>query len=326
MPYGEVVSRTFSVWWRHRYLWILGMLGGGSAGGSCGGNFGNGGNFNNGGPNNGQPPDIGAAGANVAAWLSDHPALLVTLGIIWLVIVIVLFLLSCLTTGALIEATAWHDGDQPYGFRQAWSAGRRAFGRVLRVKLIQLVLFLVPIALVAVLVIAAAAQAARGGSPGPFVASAMVLGLPLIAWFIVGGVVFELALRSAVLDRAPAGTSLGNGFRLLGRRFWRLALLWLILVALGIGIGIVIAIVFVIAAIPLVAIVFGAYQAAQTAGAVIAGVIAGLIALAILWLFGGAASALNSVYWTLAYRRLDYEAPQPAYPQQPYSAPPAPPA
>src|SRR5207249_8484327 len=110
------------------------------------------------------------------------------------------------------------------------------------------------------------------------------------------------ARRPRALRRPP------RGFRLIGRRFGRVALVWLILVGVSIGLGIGLAVAYLIVLIPLGLLVFAAYAAGHTVGLIAGLALAGLVFLVVAFVLAGAVGAFTSTYWTLAYRRLELEA------------------
>src|SRR6266550_8455485 len=127
MRYGEVVERSLLVFWRHRYLWLLGALGGGE---SVGGGFGN---FGVAGQGPGGTSDTGTGSlpdqlsTQFGQWfLADLPLLGALLGLLALFLV-AYFFLSCVSVGATVRAAAEHDAERPFGLGLAWRAGRQTF-------------------------------------------------------------------------------------------------------------------------------------------------------------------------------------------------------
>jgi hypothetical protein len=238
------------------------------------------------------------------------------------VIGIVLFLLSCIATGALIRAAAEHDAERPFGLGPAWRAGVAAFWRILGLRLIGVVGALVIAAVLGALFVLGLVSATNGSRAG--VASAIILGvvllLALIPVFLVWGLVYQLALRSIVLELQGPVAAIQRAFSLLFRRLGRVALAWLIYFGVGLAAGVVTGIIVLGVALPFAALVAVAIAAQSTA--LLVGVIAigALVVLAAALVAGGAVGAYMSTYWTLAYRRLDLD----PLPEPPSSVAPVP--
>src|SRR5436189_777102 len=121
MRYGELLTRSFFITWRHRYLWFLALFAGEAGGGSggSGGNFGNAGaGFGNSGRTGGYgpaPPNPAEIQAAVSSWFSENLGLVVAIAVIVFVLALALFLFSCVAQPALVRASAEHDADRPYG-------------------------------------------------------------------------------------------------------------------------------------------------------------------------------------------------------------------
>src|SRR5207247_8174790 len=100
MDYGQVLTRSFSIVWRHRYLWLLAILGGADVGSGFGG-------FSpQGSTGSGRPPGAGSSAAaaggspdQLGRFLADNLGLLVWAVVIALLLAVAWFLLSCITTG-----------------------------------------------------------------------------------------------------------------------------------------------------------------------------------------------------------------------------------
>jgi hypothetical protein len=323
MQYGEIISRSFTIAWRHRYLWLLAILGGADvgSGGFSGGNPASLGNLDN---RSAGAPDLGQL-------LQDNIGPIVVIGVLVLLFLLVIFILSCVTTGALVRASAEHDAERPFGLGAAWRAGMGTFWSILLLRLVGLLWLVVVVAVIGTLVLLGFATYSSGsaGALAGVISLGILAGIALIVVSIPVGLVFILATRAIVLEQRGAAAGLVRGFQLLRARLGRTLLAWLVQVAVGAGAAIILAIVFVlalvIAAVPIVA----AYLAAGTGAAVLVGIPVGLVVLAIFLLVTAMNGAYFSTYWTLAFRRMELETPPaPAYPPTaypPYQPPPYPP-
>ena len=110
MEYGTLIRQAWTITWRYRFLWLLGVLAGGAVGvPSLGGSGGGGGA-----PARGRgnvdvaqlEPRIAAAGQQVAVWAEQHIGLLVGLAALAVVLALTLLVLSLIAQGAMARATA----------------------------------------------------------------------------------------------------------------------------------------------------------------------------------------------------------------------------
>lgn len=307
MNYGDILRRALSISWRHPYLWLLALLAGEGGAISLSQNGGGrGGRYQPGAA--GTPayhPDAG----QVTAWLSSHAALLWTAGAVLAGILIVLFVISAVAQGALVRAVAEHDAERPYGFGAAWRAGVATFWPLLRLKL--LVLAIAAASLLVLFSLGLFSFAGfRSGDIGLGIAGAVAGGVVLLLAIPVGiviGVLVVLAARAVVLDGRDVRSGLRWAWDIIRRRTGRVALIWVLAVVAGIVGGIGVAIGEVIVAVPLAAVVVGAYLTGGSVAAIAVGVVLGLVWVAAALVLLGAVAAYLSSLWTLAYRRFDEE-------------------
>jgi hypothetical protein len=320
MRYGELLTRSFRISWRHRYLWLLALFagegggGGGNFGGNPGGASGATSGGNRGGTSGAAPPTPAEVQAAVASWIADHLGLIVLVGVVVLVIILVLVGISCVAQPALVRASAEHDAERPYSLGPAFRFGLTAFWRILGLKLLALIFALVVLAIFGGLVLWGVTSAAAGnhGGVGAAITIGILLALLLIPITIVLSVVYIFAVRAITLDGRGPISGISHGVRLIFRRLGRVALVWLIMLGISLGIGIGLFIVFLVLLIPLGLLVFAAYVAGHGVGLVVAGTVAVIVLIVVSLVVAGAVGAFTSTYWTLAYRRLDLEPLQPA--------------
>lgn len=317
MPYGEVISRSFSIFWRHRYLWLLGALGGGEAVGGGAGSFSNVGNVFNGSSGSGGATGGGGSpagadvGSQLSGWFTDNLPLLIVLACLFLLFLIAYFFVSCIAAGATVRAAAEHDAERPFDLRLAWQAGRASFLSILGLRLMGLLAVLIALALLALLGLLGFVSAAAGQNAG--IAVAVVLGILLTLALIPVAIGLTLALtlatRSIVLEQLRPFAALGRGTRLLFQRLGRVLLLWLIQVVLALALGIVAAIASFVLLIPMAAILGIGYVVDGLEGALTTGAVLLLVYLIATIALNGAAGSYVSTYWTLAFRRLELQSP-----------------
>lgn len=320
MRYGEVVTRSLHIFWHHRYLWLLGALGGGE---SVGGGSGGGGNYGSSFYTPGRAGGGSASGAgadfarSLQDWFSGHAGLLIVAGALLLVFGIAYFLVSCVASGALVRAAAEHDAERPFDFHLAWRAGTRTFARVLGLRLL-LVLWTLVVLVIAGALVGAGVYAGFNNLGGLLAAVVAVGAVFVLAFIVVGivlGLVYTLALRAIVLEERRTWESVRRGWQLFQARLGRVLLVWLIQIGVALVLGFAIGIGLFLLALPLLAIGFAAYSAGGVGGVLTAAVPLVVVFVLLSVAVGGAAGSYITTYWTLAYRRLDLDpvpAPAPA--------------
>jgi hypothetical protein len=319
MRYDEIVGRAWTILWRHRYLWLLGLLGGGEASFGFPGLPGFG-------PSGGQPPTLrlGAVPAQLATWPSDHLALLVVLGVLLLAYALAYFLVSCAATPALVRAAAEHDAGRPFGLRIAWRVGVGTFPRLLGLRLLVLLAWLVALAILAALlgvtaVLAVSHQTLAAIAAGLFLAGLVLL---LIPGGVALGLVVTLAVRAIVLEQLGVLAAIARGSQLLYRRLGRVLLLWFLQLALALVIGLALAAATLALGGLLVAIGIGGFAGFGVSGGLTTAVVLLFVLIVLTVPLAGAANTYLNVYWTLAFRRLELPS-APPYPIVPGYPPPA---
>lgn len=325
MQYWEVVTRSFRISWKFKYLWLIALFSG-EGGGGFNTNFSNG--FNQPSTSRGSSPFPSASELQqqVTAWITDHIGLLVVLAVVWLVLIVVFFFLGAICEGATIRASAEHDAERQFGLAWAWRSGLATMWTVVRFRLILLALYLPLILVVVGLGVSIALAIANQG--GAAIGSAFLFGLLALIGIPYTIYVFfldRLGLRALVLEQLNARGSFARAHRLLFKRIGRTLLVWLLSIAVSFALGIALACAGAIVAVPFLLI--GAALFAGNSGAAVPVIIlAVFVLLPISVVVAGFLAAQSSTYWTLAFRRLDLDPqPYPAYQFQP-APPPASPA
>jgi hypothetical protein len=324
MQYGQLITRSFAIMWRHRYLWLLAILGGADTG--FGFRFPSAGNFNV--PSAGGGTGGTGGSAQLPQFLQDHLGVIVTVAAIVLVLALAWFLLSCITTGALVRASAEHDAERPFRFGLAWRTGLGTFWSILGLRLLGLALGLAVLVLLGLLTLFGflAYQGGQSVALAVVVLVGVLLLLALIPAAILAGIAFILAIRAVVLEQRGAIAALGRALGLIRARLGRVLLVWLIQVGLALGAGIVVAIPVAIVGLALAGLVVGLALGVSGTAAAVVGVPLGLFLTAALILLGGLSGSYFSTYWTLAFRRLELDVPRVAAPWPSPAYPPQPPA
>jgi hypothetical protein len=126
----------------------------------------------------------------------------------------------------------------------------------------------------------------------------------LIVIFIPLAIVRQFARRELVVRGVGVIASVGSGYRLFRRSLGTSLLVWLIQLGLMLGAGIALILGLLIVGFVLFLPTIVLAVAGYTTGAIVAGVVAGLILLPLLVVALGILGTFNHSYWTLAYLRL----------------------
>lgn len=311
MDYQSIFKRSFNIIWRHKFLWLLGFLIGGSPFQFLNLTF-NGNDwqkFQNEWQNT-LPSDttslvmantkslnqvlnesIGPVYSNAAFWIA------LTL---FVALIILCLYLSVTARGAIIRAVADIAGEKGLSLKHYWQKGHKYFWRLLSLSLLGfaifitlLFVFITPVVLLAIF---------------SFKIPAVILGLILFLVFLTSliyfSMIFPLAERMIVLERKKAFPALCSACTYFNRRWREWLAFFLVLFALNIVIGI--ALMFAISGVVLIAIIVGIilyfiFHLLAWAFAVIAGIALVFVILAFL----GAVRAFISSNLTLAYLDLN---------------------
>jgi hypothetical protein len=315
MPYWEMVTRSFKISWRHKYLWLLAFFSG-ETGSSFNFSQGNTRTFNS---KNGQAPDFAAIAQPYVDWWNSHIGLIVALALLLVVLWVAFFILAAVSEGAVVRASAEHDAERPFGLGIAWRCGRATMGSIIRVRLLVFVLAL-PVAILLGAAVFGLVFTLLGKNYGAASGFGLLAGLVFLAsipYLIYLFFLDRLGTRAVVLEQVSAArAALGRAHGLVRKRLGRLLLVGLVGIATGIVVGICLAIALAIVILPLIIAGVATYASGGAGGAFLLVIAIGVvIVLPIVLAVSGFLAAQTSTYWTLAFRRLEIEqAPTYAYP------------
>jgi len=301
--FGEVLTRAWKIIWKHKVLWIFGILA--SCGrGSGSGNSGSSNRYSSGGTPN-LPPQM----MQWAQWIENHVTqfIAITLAVVCIIWIIVAFL-STIGKIGLIRGTAQAEGGaESLIFGQLFSESTpyfwRMFGLSLILSLPFLIVFVVLAAGLAVFVISASGGSASPGV-GALASIPLLLGCIclLIPVMFVLGMIFRQSERAIVLEELGVMPAISRGWDIFRANLGPIILMAIILAVIGFVIGLVIAIPVLVIVIP-AAIAFALGNAQNTTPLILAGICFCLY-LPVLWLLGGILTAYTESAWTLTYMRL----------------------
>lgn len=322
MPYGELVTKSWSIFWHHRMLWLIGAI------------------F-------AVLSSVLAIPINMASfifspsasedidpmavfgsfhWLTDNLPLILVVGGAVLLLALIMWIGSYLFLGALISATNSFDRGETATIRTSLTAGGTRYSRLLglvvlftTITLILGVLFFLPFFGVLINLIGGIPDSFLGFTRnGERIANELLSGsavFALLGTFLLGlflflvfaaflYVMFELASRAVVLDGRGVFAGIGKAFQMLGRAPGAVIVSWLIILGLGLAVNIVTGITASLFGLPVTAMneILLQSRGFEVAAAVTA--IPAFIATIMMMAISGIAMAYFASYWTVAYRRL----------------------
>jgi hypothetical protein len=319
MNYGEILKRAWDTIWKHKILWLFGLLasctansGGGGGGGGSNTNY----NFSNGDFANNNPFNFNfeknfdgsqffhQLGLPTEGWIIA----LIIIGLILLMIILSVLFIAIGSAGQIgLSRGSWlvDEGEPKLTFSTLWQSIKKPFWRVF------LIHFILGIAgfLAAVLVIGAVLLIAI-----PTLGVGLICAIPFLCIFgliaIVAGIfiyiMMQLMIPMMVNEDVPLVDAVKKSFALLKQDFWHLILMGLILWIMNF-------IVSIIIAIPIVLIVLGAMGigALTTSLANMDPTVLVPIAIACMCVIVPIATFIDAVLqaylgaaWTITYRRI----------------------
>ena len=317
MDFGEVLGKSWKLIWKHKVLWVFGILGGCARGGA-GGGWGGGGGGQSGTGNPSFIPGTSSQGqqllSNIQEWITTHETLVVAAIVAFVVLVIVLTLirLALGTIGeiGLIKGAYHADGGAEHlGFGEIWRESLPYFWRVLGLSLLVGLAFVIVVFLFIGCAVSAGMVTLGIGA---------LIVLPLICILIPVALIVSIIVRLA--DMAMVTEDLGlqagvrRGWELFKQELGPVLIVWLITAVIEIVVRIVIAIPILVVVVPAVlTMVFSNGNLPTThlfiAGACFVGY------LPVLLVVNGILIAYTQSVWTLTYLRLT--GPKPVDPTAP---------
>lgn len=293
LDYGSILSRAWQVTWRHKVLWIFGILAGCSRGSS---------------PSNGSNSDFrvnNQGGVDLPPQLEQFRNMdfqqylpwIIGIGCAILLIGLVIYVLGLIGEAGLIHGVATVDSTGSVSFGETWAVG---VSKIVPLFLLML-LITVPILLVA---------AVTGGL---VVLSGGILALcliPLICVLVPVAIVISIwqyfAQYYIVLEGAGVIDSLRKSWAFLRQNWSSVLVLGLITIVISFLVGLIVALPMVLAVLPTVFVLIG--SAAQNTqpdlAAFLPSIVCGALYLPVLIVLQGVLNTWSTSAWTLAFRQL----------------------
>lgn len=306
--FGEVLTRAWQIIWKHKVLWIFGILascgrgGGGNGGGNSGGGGGEGG-FGNG------PTDLPPQVEQFLEWVVENATTFIVIAItLFCVLWIIAIFLGTIGRIGLIRGTSQAEGgEENLIFGQLFSESTPYFWRLFGLSLIVSIPFLILVAFIVAGVLVFALSMSQGSDAGtigflgmlPILIGCFCLLIP-IGWVI--GMIVHQAERAIVLEDSAVLPSLSRGWDVFRNNLGPIIVMAIILAVITLVAGFIIAIPILIAVVPAV-IAFAAGEG-QNWNPLLFALICLCLYAPVSWLLNGIAIAYSEAAWTLTYMRL----------------------
>jgi len=306
MEYGKVLTRAWQITWRWKILWILGFLASLGQGGSGGGNS-----------------NYTISSDDWQKWQIDPEfagaviAVIVAVACVAILIAIALWVVSVIARGGLIAAVQQVEEEGSTSFGRAWRAGAKRFWTLFGIGILAVVPLIVVWLISAGVLVASIIGIVEGSDTSDAAAVLGLGGIGCAGLFCCGAIIlsFVLGLIRTYAERAAVLEGLGwieafkRGWQVLKANIGPTLIFWLIFLAIGIFVaGVVFAGVAALA-VP----VIGLLTATDVGGWIMAPICCGgLVAIVLGALIGSVVNTFTSATWTLAYREMTRQTPQPA--------------
>jgi hypothetical protein len=302
--FGEVLTRAWQIIWKHKVLWIFGILAGcGRGSGNFRGNSGGGGNGGPGQPN--FPPEV----MRVFEFIQQNLAMIIVLGCILLLLIwaITVFLGTIGRVGLIRGTFQAEGGTEKLIFGQLFSESMPYFWRVFGLSLIVAIPILIVFAILIAGLVAFAISASNGNDAArvgvfgivPLFIGCICLLIPVM--FIVGMIIRQ-AENAIVLEDMPVLPAISRGWEVFRANLGPIILMAIILTVIGVVVGLVIAIPILAVVVP-AAITFAVGKAQNWTPMIFAGICLCLY-IPVAWLLTGILTAYTESAWTLTYLRI----------------------
>lgn len=308
LNYGEIIQRAWQITWKHKILWLFGILAGL---GNSSPNF----NFNNG-PRTGSganplPPEI----TRFFEQFDQNTLIALALGLtcVFLLLAVVLIALQVIGRGGLIG-----------GLRQAAASGQITFGEAWQIGLGKFwTLFIIGLLVGGAVFIAFLVTVVPG-----ILLSVVTFGLgllcllPLICVLVIVatllGVVAYFAQIAAVVEGLGVQEALGRAWQVIRANLINILIMGLLVAVVSFVVNLVLFLPVLIVVVPLgVALAMG--QNLGT-GALAFGLVCGIAYLPVLLVLSGILQTWMTAVWTFTYEQLARPTAPGAQPAPPFAA------
>jgi len=302
--FGEVLTRAWQIVWKHRVLWIFGILASCGRGGGGGGNFGGGSGGDNG--FDGSGADLPPQFLQWFEWIQNNLTQFIAISVALLCVIwIVIAFLSTIGKVGLIHGTAQVEGGvESLIFGQLFSESTPYFWRMFGLALVMSLPFLIVIVALAAGLSLLVVSAIGENNVGLLASIPLFLGCLclLIPLMLVVGMIIRQSERAIVLEDLGVMPAISRGWEIFRANLGPIILLTIMLAIIGVVVSFIIAIPIFIVVFPAL-FAFALSEAQSWTPMIFVGVCICLFLPVALILNGIMTSYIETV-WTLTYMRL----------------------
>ena len=306
--FGEVLTRAWQIVWKHKVLWVFGILA------SCGrssGNFNS--NSRGGSGGNGSGANLPPQVLQLLQWVEGHMAqfIAITVALLCVIWIIVAFLSTIGKIGLIRGTRQAEGGSEKLIFGQLFSESTPYFWRMFGLSVVlaipSLIVFVVLFAGLILFAISASGGNNNNGAIGLLASVPLLIGCIclLIPVMFVVGMIFRQSERAIVLEELGVMPAISRGWEIFRANLGPIILMTIILAVIGFVVGLVIAIPIIITVVP-AALAYAIGNAQNSTPLILAGVCFCLY-LPVLLLANGILTAYAESTWTLTYMRLTHK-------------------
>jgi len=298
MDYFKIVKESFDIWWKNKYLWILGIIAAiFSSGNSTSSNFST------------NSIDSKTLGLDKFEMSPLVIVVILVLALIGLVLMLLGIYLKSRADASIISSIPLIEKGTTLGFRKSWGLSSSKW-----IKLFLLNLFIsIPILILVVLFISIALimlVTSQSAVPSALILTLACIGFPLICliilYSIVTRIIYTFASRIAVLNNGGVWDSIKKGWDFITKNLSNIVIFWLINIAIGVVTGTAMAIIGFLVFTPMLLIIVPIFMINIWVG-IIVGSLLSFVSIALLSLLSGPIYTFGEIYWTKVYLTLKKE-------------------
>jgi len=292
--FGEVLTRAWQNIWKHKILWIFGILAS-CARGNGGGGSGGGGNsgYQTGGDAPFSGGQIERVMSQIGQYIENHLWIIIAVGLVFILLGFIFYALGMMGRIGLIKGTyKVENGVESLAFGEIWAESIPYFWRIFGLNFLIGIIFLVifiPLILFGVV---------TAGIGFLCIIPLLCILIPL-SWVV--GVVLEQAQPAIVLEDLGMLDGLKRGWKIVKSNAMPMVIMTLILGIGSVIIGLIIAIPIIVAFVPLI---IGAGSLRESLMPVYISLACCAVYMPVLIFLNGVLTAYIQSVWALTYLRL----------------------
>jgi hypothetical protein len=308
MDYGYVLTRAWQIIWKHKVLWVFGILAGCSAKGNNGGSSNS--NFSQ--DAGEMPPKVIEYGDKVLAFLEEPFVIFGLVALLLLIIALTIFLSTIGRIGLISGTYKAEAGIGKLRFGELFKDGTSRFWRFFGMSLLVSLPFIIVVFGLIGMGIFAALSTGDTASASDFLAGFItvicVLFCCLFFFALLIGVIVQQAQNAMVLEKHGISTSLMRGWDVFKNNLGHLFLIAVILFIFSAVIGVLIAIPFLIVIIP--AMISFVLDGAESMRPLLLMGLCIVVYFPVALTANGMLTAYTQAVWTLSYLQLTEQTPE----------------